>query len=49
LPPDLISGAGFPVNEAVAEAHGGIVDDLGFRIGKEFLVAAVRGNKTFQV
>lgn len=40
----LVVGAGLAVNETVAEAHSGVVDDLGFLVGAELLVATVRGN-----
>src|SRR5262249_40233940 len=39
-----VVGAGLPVNEAVAKADGGVVDDLGLGVGEKFFVAAVRGD-----
>ena len=41
----LVVHAGALVYEAVAEADGGIVDDLGFPVGEELLVAAMRRNE----
>lgn len=38
----LVVGAGFSVNEAVAEADRGIVNDLGFSVGEKVIVAAMR-------
>jgi hypothetical protein len=44
----LVVGAGAPVDEAVTEADRGVVDDLGFLVGAELFLAAVRGDEAFQ-
>ena len=41
----LIVGAGAHADEAVAKAHGGIIDDLGFLVAVELFVAAMRRDK----
>jgi hypothetical protein len=38
----LIDRAVAPAQEALAEAEGEVIDDLGFLIGEEFLVIAMR-------
>ncbi len=43
----LIVGAGALVDEAVAKAHGGIVNDLGFLVAVELFIAAVRRDESF--
>jgi hypothetical protein len=41
----LVLGAAAPVDITPAEIHGGVVDDLGFLVGKQVLVASVRGEE----